>query len=169
MKVIQFSSGCHYVIRPWSRQTENGFLIKPAEFYDDYSGAEQEVEVSKEVYDCMMTAYYQMKQYYQQFDRHQPMEFDEAVTGAVFHTTAPSAEVICFEHLQSEAMVELLRMLDADVARIIYLRFVEELTLREIAESEGMPISRVWRIIQKGLSELRKIIVNSDCDFSDYI
>ncbi len=56
MKVIRLSSGYHYVPRPWYQETENGYRIKPAEFYDNYIG-EPIIEVSKEVFACMMTAY----------------------------------------------------------------------------------------------------------------
>lgn len=161
MKVIRFSSGCHYVPRPWYQETENGYRIKPAEFYDNYIG-EPIIEVSKEVFACMMTAYYETKQYYQQYDRHQPLTFDEIITGAAQHILSPSAETICFEHLDSEAMLALMSHLDPKISRLVYLRFVAEMTLTEIAESEGMSVPTTWRMIRKGLADLKEIIVNSD-------
>ena len=167
MKVIRYSSGYHYVPRPWYQETENGYRIKPAEFYDNYIG-ETIIEVSKEVFACMMTAYYETKQYYQQYDRHQPLTFDELLTGAALHILSPSAETICFEHLDSEAMLDLISQLDPKLSRLVYLRYVVEMPLKEIAESEGMSVLKTWRMIQKGLADLKEIIVNSDNEPSDW-
>ena len=115
----------------------------------------------------MMTAYYETKQYYQQFDRHQPLAFDELGTGASLHITAPATDTLCFKHLESEAMIEMINHLEMEVARVVYLRFVEEMSLKEIAEIEDTSVSKAWRMIQKGLAELKEIIVNSDNDSPD--
>ena len=169
MKVIKLSSGCHYVPRPWFQETESGYLVKPADFYDNYSGTSKVIEVSKDVYECMMTAYYQTKRYYQQYDRHQPLVFDETETGEALNAASPAADRICFEKLESEAVKELLNRLAPDVSRMIYLRFVEEMSLREIAYAEGTTISRTWRSIQKGLADLKEIIVDSEHELLELI
>ena len=169
MKVIKLSSGCHYVPRPWSQETESGYLVKPAEFYDNYNGTNNVIEVSKDVYECMMTDYYQTKQYYQHYDRHQPLVFDESETGEVWNTVSPAADQVCFAKLESEVIKELLNRLAPDVSRMIYLRFVEEMSLREIAYAEGTTISRTWRSIQKGMADLKELIVNSEHEFLDLI
>ena len=144
-------------------------LQSGGDFYDNYSGTSKVIEVSKDVYECMMTAYYQTKRYYQQYDRHQPLVFDETETGEALNAASPAADRICFEKLESEAVKELLNRLAPDVSRMIYLRFVEEMSLREIAYAEGTTISRTWRSIQKGLADLKELIVNTEHEFLDLI
>ena len=80
-----------------------------------------------------------------------------------------AADRICFEKLESEAVKELLNRLAPDVSRMIYLRFVEEMSLREIAYAEGTTISRTWRSIQKGLADLKEIIVDSEHELLELI
>ena len=163
MKVIMLKSGFHYVIRPWFRITENGVLVRLADFYDNYCGDHEVIEVSKEVFECMMSAYLEEKRFLMSVDRHYILtSFDEMMTGEMLNMVSDAADDEFFSRSERQLLRYAMKKIDPTLSRRIYLRYFKNMSLCDIACMEGVTPAAISTSLRRGVDALRKIMCNSD-------
>ena len=114
----------HNIVKPRAEKTESGYIVWLADFYDDYHGNSPTVEVSEQVYLCMMTAYWEEKRYLISVDRHQiPASFDETRMGDCQNVKSDAPDELLFQRVESENLLNTIRQLDPELSNLIYCRY----------------------------------------------
>ena len=72
----------------------------------------------------------------------------------------PNAEEAAISQLASAEMASLLRRLTPDQCEVIALRLITDLSLQEVAEIVGKPVTAVKALQRRGLRALQKEILN---------
>lgn len=81
----------------------------------------------------------------------------------------PAAEESVFEtpyyekgYEQEESLYKQINMLEADVQEIVKLRFLEELSLKEIGEVMNMNLNTVKAKLYRGLKKLKQVVLEEE-------
>ena len=157
------NSGYHRVMKPRSQKTPTGYLVWLADFYDNYQDSCQTIEVSEQVYFCMMSAYWEEKRFLASVDRHHvPLSFDETLMGELWNAASDATDELCFARLESEALADALTRIDPVLARRVYLRYIMEMSLQEIAGMENVTTAAICTSLQRAITALRKVLCKSD-------
>ena len=130
--------------------------INLRELYPDAYMEDTFVEVSDEVLAVFLADRKAQAAYKRQSYRHQallPLDDTQAIKGAVLQNPE---EII--ENLQlREHLYNALIALPEKQAKRIYARFYLDMTVKEIAQAEGVEPSMVYRSIRCGLKHLKNI------------
>lgn len=148
---------------PTVTKTPSGNRICLHEFYPNYQGAEQEIEVSDDVLNCMMTAFREEHSYSMELCRHfVPIPFDEQYMGEMFNLTDASAQDIYEIKETVQQLYHALKQIDSLQAKCFCLYYAEEMTIQQIATEIGISSPKAWRSIQRAVAALRQLMCKND-------
>ena len=71
----------------------------------------------------------------------------------------PSAEMLAFDNLSLDQVQEWLALLTVEQREVIALRLVEDLSIADVAEIVGRPVTAVKALQRRGLRRLERIIL----------
>ena len=134
------------------------------ELYPDIYKTDFFIEVSSEVQDVFLTdqraeaarqrQMYNYKAYYS-------LDCDNGIEKQVVYQP-PTPEMLLEEKQLREQLYSAVMALPEKQAKRIYARFYLGMTVKEIAQTEGVDLSRVYDSIQRGLKCLAKHLKNFD-------
>ena len=134
------------------------------ELYPDIYKTDFFIEVSSEVQDVFLTdqraeaarqrQMYNYKAYYS-------LDCDNGIEKQVVYQP-PTPEMLLEEKQLREQLYSAVMALPEKQAQRIYARFYLGMTVKEIAQTEGVDLSRVYDSIQRGLKCLAKNLKNFD-------
>ncbi len=134
------------------------------ELYPDIYKTDFFIEVSSEVQDVFLTdqraeaarqrQMYNYKAYYS-------LDCDNGIEKQVVYQP-PTPEMFLEEKQLREQLYSAVMALPEKQAKRIYARFYLGMTVKEIAQTEGVDLSRVYDSIQRGLKCLAKNLKNFD-------
>lgn len=134
------------------------------ELYPDIYKTDFFIEVSSEVQDVFLTdqraeaarqrQMYNYKAYYS-------LDCDNGIEKQVVYQP-PTPEMLLEEKQLREQLYSAVMALPEKQAKRIYARFYLGMTVKEIAQTEGVDLSRVYDSIQRGLKCLAKNLKNFD-------
>ena len=140
-----------------------GNLIRLSDIYQNPCGTEEFVEVSDEVMlflaECRKKEY---RDYSRDYRNVAPISFTERELGEVYHVFSPGADESYFTKLLSDELYAAMRQLKPEAARRFYLYHAEGLTMKRIAEVEGVSQYAVSKSIKRATLQLRRLLCNTD-------
>ncbi|MCA9026880.1 MAG: sigma-70 family RNA polymerase sigma factor [Planctomycetaceae bacterium] len=75
----------------------------------------------------------------------------------------PSPEHQLADREQLERILEVISQFDSPLRDILILRFVEELSVNEVASAMALPVGTVKSHIHRGIAKLKMILSDSEC------
>lgn len=144
-------------------KTSKGNLIRLSDFYKDYCGTPEYVEVSDEVLTFLIESKREEQKIRMRDYRHlAACGFDEIEAAVCAGVYVDSAEDIFFEKYQKEEIYAIFRKLKPEVFRRFYLYYAVGLTIQQVAEAEGISHTAVSKSVKKAKAELKKLLCDID-------
>ena len=144
-------------------ENHKGNVINLSDYYKDVCGGQKTVEVSDEVLECLKACKREENKLAMRDYRHlAPFGLDEVQTGEIFGAFEESAEDTYFTNVQSDELYAAMRTLKPEVARRFYLHHAVGMTMRAIAEQEGVSPTAVSKSIKRAAEKLRELLTDNN-------
>ncbi len=144
-------------------ETPKKHLIRLSDLYPNPCGIEEYVEVSNEIMlyleECRRTAY---RDYSRDYRNLIPSSFDEITLGELHHVFEQGADECYFIKLQSQELYAAMNKIRPEFARRFYLYHAVGMTMKEIADGEGISLNAVSKSLKIAALQLRRLLCNSD-------
>lgn len=95
------------------------------------------------------------------YKAHYFLDCDNGIEKAIVQHPPTPEEILESKQLQEQLYAAVMALPDKQAKRI-YARFYLGMTVKEIAQAEGVDLSRVYDSIHRGLKRLSKILKKSD-------
>ena len=138
--------------------------INLRELYPDIYKTDVSLEVSDEIQAVFLadkrTEAARKRQMYN-YKAQYSLDYDNGIETAVLRHPPTPEEILESKQLQEQLYAAVMALPDKQAKRI-YARFYLGMTVKEIAQAEGVDLSRVYDSIHRGLKRLSKILKKSD-------
>lgn len=138
--------------------------IKVQDFYKDAIGGEDDVEVSKEIYE-LLTKTFPREEHceYMRDIRHRSINgYIEGDTEYLINSKGDSLEDIVLKRMQIERVRQAIQTLTVRQRERVYLYFFDGMTIRDIAEKQSVNRNAIWKSLQNALVKLRTVMDSSN-------
>lgn len=132
--------------------------IRIKDFYKDAIGETEYTYVSKEVYEAMTETFRKEAHAQEMRDlRHVTRDgYTEGETEDLAFDTGESLEDMIIRRLELETLQKAMQSLTDVQKKRLQLYFFEGMTIREIAEKEGINRNAVWKSLQATIARLKE-------------
>lgn len=133
-------------------------IINLRDLYPDIYKTDAFMEVTDEVQavfqaDERAEAAYERKMY--RYKAHYSLDFGNGIENAAVQFPPTPEELLEQKQLRDQLYAAVMALPDKQAKRI-YARFYLGMTVKEIAQAEGVDVSRIYDSIQRGLKQLAK-------------
>ena len=138
--------------------------INLRELYPDIYKKDTYLEVTDEVQAVFLADKRAEARYLRQmynYKAHYFLDCDNGIEKAIVQHPPTPEEILESKQLQEQLYAAVMALPDKQAKRI-YARFYLGMTVKEIAQAEGVDLSRVYDSIHRGLKRLSKILKKSD-------
>lgn len=132
--------------------------IRIKDFYKDAIGETEYTYVSKEVYEAMTETFRKEAHAQEMRDlRHVTRDgYTEGETEDLAFDTGESLEDMIIRRLELETLQKAMQSLTDVQKKRLQMYFFEGMTIREIAEKEGINRNAVWKLLQATIARLKE-------------
>lgn len=132
--------------------------IRIKDFYKDAIGETEYTYVSKEVYEAMTETFRKEAHAQEMRDlRHVTRDgYTEGETEDLAFDTGESLEDMIIRRLELETLQKAMQSLSDVQKKRLQMYFFEGMTIREIAEKEGINRNAVWKSLQATIARLKE-------------
>lgn len=138
--------------------------IKVQDFYKDAVGGENDVEVSKEIYE-LLTKTFPREEHceYMRDIRHLSINgYRDGDTEYLINSKEECLEDIVLKQMQNEKIRQAIQTLTVQQRERVYLYFYEGMTIRSIAERQNVNRNAIWKSLQNALAKIRADLEKSN-------
>lgn len=138
--------------------------IKVQDFYKNAVGSEDDVEVSKEVYE-LLTKIFPREEHceYMRDIRHLSINgYMEGETEYLINRKDIGLEDIVLNRIQEEKVRQAIQTLTVQQRERVYLYFYDGMTIRGIAERQSVNRNAIWKSLQNALIKMRAVLEKGD-------
>ncbi|MBQ7955180.1 MAG: sigma-70 family RNA polymerase sigma factor [Lachnospiraceae bacterium] len=132
--------------------------IRVKDFYKDAIGETEYTYVTREVYEALTETFRKEAHAQQMRDlRHISKEcYTEGATEELAFDSTESLEDMVIRHIELETLQKAMQSLTDAQKERLHLYFFEGLTIREIAERQGVNRNAVWKSIQGIIAQMKR-------------